>query len=375
MYNRPAATQSEQQQQHDSHLLSLLKEHSSKHSLAANETSVFTMMLRSQPRLTGDARQLLSLMPITLGEDARCMPSLLTLALQRDHEIGQQQQQLIHKVQARFPMEPNLSNDFGGSDFLHRLLAQNFNARAFIQQQQPQSQSQQTVQDYRPLTRVTTSDGTSTTSKRTSERRRDDALLHKLGSTLPRRSDPFVDVSKIEGPVPTDEAFRRNKGGVAETFPEKLHRMLTQLEERSSSSHIVSFLPHGRAFVIHDTEKFATELMPQFFCGQGKWSSFARQLRLYGFLRIHAGPDTGAYYHTLFLRGRPELCSCMRRVGAPRGHWQRKQSELSDGKGSSSVASVASSSAPSTDVPSKPSTQAPTVKEGGAPNFYAMDPL
>ena len=41
---------------------------------------------------------------------------------------------------------------------------------------------------------------------------------------------------------------------------------------------------------------------------------FNRQLNLYGFRRITHGIDCGAYYHCLFLRGRPKLVSGMIRV-------------------------------------------------------------
>jgi HSF-type DNA-binding len=40
---------------------------------------------------------------------------------------------------------------------------------------------------------------------------------------------------------------------------------------------------------------------------QSKLTSFQRQVNLYGFRRLTAGKDRGAYYHELFLRGRPDL--------------------------------------------------------------------
>mmetsp|Transcript_3105 Transcript_3105/g.4265 ORF Transcript_3105/g.4265 Transcript_3105/m.4265 type:complete len:214 (+) Transcript_3105:873-1514(+) len=48
--------------------------------------------------------------------------------------------------------------------------------------------------------------------------------------------------------------------------------------------------------------------MPRFF-KQTKWTSFQRQLNLYGFQRITKGPDTGAYYHELFLLDREFLAA------------------------------------------------------------------
>jgi hypothetical protein len=93
--------------------------------------------------------------------------------------------------------------------------------------------------------------------------------------------------------------------------------------EKEGKTEIVSFYSHGRAFAIHDMDSFVYEIMPKYF-KQSRLASFARQLNLYGFLRISTGPDTGGYYHELFLQGRPSLLHHMRRVGVPQGQDRRK---------------------------------------------------
>ena len=112
--------------------------------------------------------------------------------------------------------------------------------------------------------------------------------------------------------VPDTIGFVRKKtGGVTKPFPEKLHEMLTIESLPQSDSHIiVSWLPHGRSFIVRKPKQFTTQIMPKYF-RQTKLTSFQRQLNLYGFRRITQGPDSGAYYHELFLRGRPQLCMRM----------------------------------------------------------------
>jgi hypothetical protein len=43
------------------------------------------------------------------------------------------------------------------------------------------------------------------------------------------------------------------------------------------------------------------------FFSQSKYASFQRQLNLYGFSRLAHGKDKGAYFHSLFIRGKPSL--------------------------------------------------------------------
>ena len=68
----------------------------------------------------------------------------------------------------------------------------------------------------------------------------------------------FSDVPEILQGIPRDE---RNLGGIAETFPERLHRML----EQDEYPEIVSWAYHGRAFLVHKPIPFSEEVMPKFF--------------------------------------------------------------------------------------------------------------
>lgn len=98
-------------------------------------------------------------------------------------------------------------------------------------------------------------------------------------------------------------------------FPALLHIMLSD----EQYSHIISWMPHGRAWKIIDKELLMEEAAPKFF-GQSKYASFARQLSGWGFKRLHkAGPDFGCYYHECFLRGHPRLTVLMKRLSPGEG--------------------------------------------------------
>lgn len=136
---------------------------------------------------------------------------------------------------------------------------------------------------------------------------------NQMGGALPPAPG-----SQMEPPLPSPNALfsrdgtRRMRGGVIEPFPEKLHRLLHEVEA-AGRSDVISFIADGRAFAIHKPEKFSKEIVPHYF-RQSRLSSFKRQLNLYGFELINSGPAKGGYYHKLFIKQQPELCRRMRRV-------------------------------------------------------------
>jgi HSF-type DNA-binding len=105
--------------------------------------------------------------------------------------------------------------------------------------------------------------------------------------------------------VPTHSSSSNNKK-MAESFPDKLHRILEDAENEGNS-HIISFFAQGRAFRVHDPDTFVTDIMPRYFT-TSRFSSFQRQLNLYGFRRIVEG-NTSGFCHELFLRGQKELAA------------------------------------------------------------------
>lgn len=95
-------------------------------------------------------------------------------------------------------------------------------------------------------------------------------------------------------------------------FPWKLYDMIDTAEKRNEE-HIISWIRDGTAFKVHDRDAFMGEYMTKMF-NQTKYKSFQRQLNLWGFERFQHGPDKGAYYHPLFVKGNRECCSLLTRV-------------------------------------------------------------
>ena len=95
-----------------------------------------------------------------------------------------------------------------------------------------------------------------------------------------------------------------------ESFPQKLHRIVTELEV-SGRSNIASFLDDG-GLRVQSRKNFVKQIMPLYYRATS-WSSFRRQLVSYQFPLVDYGPNTGTFQNPLFLRGRPELCGLIER--------------------------------------------------------------
>ena len=128
------------------------------------------------------------------------------------------------------------------------------------------------------------------------------------------QSEPHPEISPSAGAAGDGNTGRVYKPLSAQqhSFPLRLQRMLDKLEAEGKGD-IVSWLPHGRAFMVHDPERFVEELMPVYF-NQTKYSSFQRQLHMYNFSRITTGRDKGAYWNCHFQRGKPSLTVHMPRT-------------------------------------------------------------
>jgi len=121
-------------------------------------------------------------------------------------------------------------------------------------------------------------------------------------------------------------------------FPWKLHLLLERCEyehnqklsaaanEGKNPGSVIdmpiSWLPCGKAFKVHDKERFVKEIMPSFF-GTQSFKTFQRNLNLWGFTRVSKGPQKDVCSHPLFLKGFPAVCQSMKRIvlkGTGRGN-------------------------------------------------------
>lgn len=87
-------------------------------------------------------------------------------------------------------------------------------------------------------------------------------------------------------------------------FPYKLHGLLTDVQADPQLSSIISWMPSGKAFKIHQPELFEEVLLQKYFPRQTQLNSFKRQLMHYGFDNL----GYGIFAHPCFLKDNRHLC-------------------------------------------------------------------
>lgn len=103
---------------------------------------------------------------------------------------------------------------------------------------------------------------------------------------------------------------RTGKRGVPQQFPRRLYAMLENESDKNYQNEhgitrIIEWSSSGKAFRIDNVAQFASIILPKYF-RTNKFSSFQRNLNLYGFFKVRRGPDTDMYANPSFMRGRPE---------------------------------------------------------------------
>lgn len=76
---------------------------------------------------------------------------------------------------------------------------------------------------------------------------------------------------------------------------------------------IISWLPTGDGFIIHDKKRFSEEVMPVFF-KQSQYSSFVRRMSRWKFALVREGHKKAKFFHPLFVRGAKHNAGCIRPV-------------------------------------------------------------
>jgi len=115
--------------------------------------------------------------------------------------------------------------------------------------------------------------------------------------------DPYYPQFSSLPPLPTPH---QTTPVANKNFPETLFEVVSAQEH----AHIISWLPHGQGFIIHDKQRFASIILPRYFDG-AKFTSFTRRLKRWNFVRVPRGPELGAYYNKNFMRGRLEMVQKM----------------------------------------------------------------
>lgn len=165
-------------------------------------------------------------------------------------------------------------------------------------------------------------------------------------------------------------------------FPYLLYKILERTERNGESSiaEVISWLPDGRSFMVHDVDRFVVETLPHF--SMNSMRVFLQRLYQCKFqvdnktgavasLRRRRSPTlcaAGPFYHKNFRRGQPNLLRGMLTVDAIQAILSQKLSRAATKKRrwSSSESFSSSSSSSSSSASGSSSTE---------PRFLSMPPI
>ena len=174
-----------------------------------------------------------------------------------------------------------------------------------------------------------------------SRRTRASAAKKKEAPPAPKIEEPVP--GPAPSPTPEEQAQpparprRRREQSEASAFLSKTYAMISALD-----GVVGGWSKNGDTMVIFDSEKFAAEIIPQYF-KHNNFRSFVRQLNFYGFRKLRADANAGPaaqarweFKHPNFRRGRHDLLVLIRRDhddrSAPDAAVQRaRQAELERG--------------------------------------------
>ena len=105
----------------------------------------------------------------------------------------------------------------------------------------------------------------------------------------------------------------------SQVFPRKLYDIIGNVDDT-----VIEWTSSGLSFRITNMEEFCSGVLTNYF-RHDKYSSFLRQLNLYGFKKVAKGPDVGAYAHPHFIRGRLDLLPEVRRM--PQGQTNEEKTK------------------------------------------------
>ncbi|GAA5882179.1 hypothetical protein JCM1840_004690 [Sporobolomyces johnsonii] len=128
-------------------------------------------------------------------------------------------------------------------------------------------------------------------------------------------------------PNSTSQRSGNSKGGTA-AFVYKVYDML----ENPANQALISFGDDGKAFEVHNIVDFSAEVLPRYF-KHSNFSSFVRQLNMYGFRKVSKGPRppkeadlvNWEFQHPIFERGRRDLLDIIKRRGPEDDSWRRRE--------------------------------------------------